>query len=313
MKDEKTSLAKTLEAVDNKAQYDGNAKKLLSHKTVLARIIKETMEEFKNSSYEEIVNAIEGQPQVARVPVNPGEVITGLPTENYIPNEEKITYDVRFTILAPDRTDVRFIVDIEAQKDFHPGYNIVGRGVYYCARELSAQKGTEFNHSDYDNIKKVYSIWLIMNSPDKYANTITEYSVTEKHISGQYNGPARYDLMSVVCVCLTSKSKKEEEGTLFGFLSTLFAADVTPAKKIRDLETVYGIKATKKMKEDIEIMCNLSEKIEEDAMVNAAKQTSREDAINFFKNGVALEIVVKSIKGLTKEEILEIYDEVHSE
>lgn len=313
MNDEKTSLTKTLEAVDNKAQYDGNAKKLLSHKPVLARIIKETMTEFKDSSYEEIINAIDGQPQVAKVLVHPGEVITGLPTENYIPNEKKVTYDVRFSIWAPDKTDVKLIVDIEAQKDFHPGYDIITRGIYYCARELSAQKGIEFDHSDYDSIKKVYSIWLIMNSPEKYANSITGYDVTKRHICSQYDGLARYDLMSVICVCLNSASKKKEEGTLFGFLSTLFATDITPNKKICDLEKVYGIKATKEMKEDIEVMCNLSEKIEEEATISATKKKAKEDANNLFKNGAALDLVIKSIEGLTKEEILEIYYEVHPE
>ena len=31
---------------------------------------------------------------------------------------------------------------------------------------LSSQKGTEFTGRDYDNIRKVYSIWICMNAPD---------------------------------------------------------------------------------------------------------------------------------------------------
>lgn len=46
-----------------------------------------------------------------------------------------------------------------------PGYDIVTRGIFYAARLISAQSGTEFTHSHYDDIKKVYSIWLCMNAP----------------------------------------------------------------------------------------------------------------------------------------------------
>ncbi len=54
---------------------------------------------------------------------------------------------------------IRLIINIEAQNDFYPGYPLIKRGIYYCSRMISAQYGTEFKNSHYENIKKVYSIW----------------------------------------------------------------------------------------------------------------------------------------------------------
>ena len=40
------------------------------------------------------------------------------------------------------------MINIEAQKKWNPGYEIVTRGIFYCARMISGQKHTEFEHSD---------------------------------------------------------------------------------------------------------------------------------------------------------------------
>ena len=58
--------------MDDKAKYDAACKRLLSEKIILAWIMKSCMEEFRNSDVKEIAaEYIEGQPQVAEVPVNP--------------------------------------------------------------------------------------------------------------------------------------------------------------------------------------------------------------------------------------------------
>ena len=69
----------------------------------------------------------------------------------------KVTYDIRFYVLTPDEKHVKIIMNLEAQLKFNPGYDLVTRGVFYCARMLSAQYGTEFTTQDYDGLKKVYS------------------------------------------------------------------------------------------------------------------------------------------------------------
>ncbi|OUP84952.1 hypothetical protein B5F07_06840 [Lachnoclostridium sp. An169] len=42
------------------------------------------------------------------------------------------------------KRQIKLIINVEAQKDFHPGYSLMTRGIFYGARMISAQKGTEF-------------------------------------------------------------------------------------------------------------------------------------------------------------------------
>lgn len=103
---QKTYLSDALSIADTKAKYDAEVKKILSAKIILAWIMKFSMEEFKDYPIEEIMTSIEGEPEIATIPVYPGKVrpeaITGL------------------------------------QKEFKPGYSLVTRGVFYCARMLSS-------------------------------------------------------------------------------------------------------------------------------------------------------------------------------
>ena len=50
---------------------------------------------------------------------------------------------------------------------------------------ISAQYGTVFTKSYYEKIQKVCSVWICMNPPKERSNTITEYSLTEKHHIGK--------------------------------------------------------------------------------------------------------------------------------
>ena len=53
----------------------------------------------------------------------------------------------------------KLYVNIEAQKSFYPGYDLVTRGIIYPARLISQQMDIEYTANDYDGVKKVYSIW----------------------------------------------------------------------------------------------------------------------------------------------------------
>ena len=64
------SIKETVIASDKEAQYDDKAKKLLSHKFILAYILVNTIEEFRGMNPAEVVNYIEGEPYVSLVPVS---------------------------------------------------------------------------------------------------------------------------------------------------------------------------------------------------------------------------------------------------
>ncbi len=265
--DGETTVFQGLNVTDVKARYDAACKRLLSEKAILARIMKGCLEEYKNCDAADIAERyIEGQPQVADIPVHPdgeGSMITGMNTEDKAVREGTVTYDIRFRALVPDADEwVALIINVEAQNVFHPGYPLLKRAVYYCSRMISAQYGREFTGQHYERIKKVYSIWICMDPPKKRANTVTRYRLTEEHLVGNAAEPARnYDLLSVVMLCLGSP-EDENYGGVLRMLEVLLSNDLTEAEKERILQSDYGIPMTVPMREEMSTMCNLSDGIE---------------------------------------------------
>lgn len=140
MKEEKTPLANSLEMADNKAKYDENVKNILSNKIIPAWILKYTVKEFKNDGIDNIVDLIEGEPEVASISIYPGKTnryyrIAGLSTENNVPSEGEVTFDIKFVVYTSDGHRVKLIINVEAQKKFNPGYDLVTRGVFYGTRK----------------------------------------------------------------------------------------------------------------------------------------------------------------------------------
>lgn len=169
---ENTYIPDTLEGNDCKDRLDTEVKKVLSDKTVLAWILKYTVAEFEKYSIEKIRECIEGTPEVGTHPVNPKskrkvghtnkhprndkynqapEAITGSDTVDKVQGEGTITYDIRFYAITPAQKRIKLILNVEAQKSFQKlRYDLVTRGMFYVARMISSQKGTEFNGGCYD-------------------------------------------------------------------------------------------------------------------------------------------------------------------
>ena len=266
---QKNQISRKIDITDKKAEYDENVKYLLSEKIILAHILVYAVKEYFGMKPEDVAELIEGMPQVSKVAVNPGESnmpeIIGDNVEDATPNEGKVTYDIRFRALAPERDALmQLIIDVEAQKDYYPGYDLLTRGIYYGARMISAQKGAEFLEDDYDKIKKVYSIWICMNAPSYAENTITEYGIQKRSIAGEFpENRGRYDLMSVIMICLSKKVAQAGDNTkLQRLLGTLLASEMTKAEKKDIIESEYGIPMNQEIERRVNTMCNLSEAIE---------------------------------------------------
>ena len=276
---QKNQLSRKIDITDKKAEYDENVKYLLSEKIILAHILVYAVKEYSGMKPEEVVELIEGTPQVSKIAVNPGESnmpeITGDNVEDIIPYEGKITYDIRFRALVPGCDEmIQLIMDVEAQKDYYPGYDLLTRGIYYGARMISAQKGSEFVGNDYNKIKKVYSIWICMNVPGYAENTITEYGIQKRNIAGMFpDDKGRYDLMSVIMICLSKKVVQAEETTkLQRLLGTLLSSEMTKAEKKDIMESEYGIPMKQEIERRVNTMCNLGEAIEERGIEQGIEQ-----------------------------------------
>ena len=296
------SLAVAINVADSKAEYDENIKNILSEKEVLAWILKSTTSEFEGLSIGEIMECIEGEPEVSTVKVNPGESnnlvdskrrIIGSKNEDKVSNEGTIAYDIRFYAYVPSKEKrIKIILNLEAQKNFYPGYQIVTRGVFYGGRMISAQLDTEFEIPKYDELKKVYSIWICMDAPQYIGNSISSYSLEKKDIvKGIPDNKQAYDKLSVVLVCLNEKMEKETE--FLEMMNTLLSQSMSVERKKKILEEKFHISMNSTLGEKVNLMCNLSDLVEERGEHNKLRK----------------QVEKKLLKGIPVEEIAEALEE----
>lgn len=263
----RNEFARNLDLAQAKIQYDEQCKKVLGDKNVLSWILQRTVREYAGMNREEIMKCIEGEPEIGSRRVNPGETnalqITGMANEDKVNEEGTIFYDIRFFAWIPkSREKIRLIINVEAQKKYHTGYSLTTRGVFYGARMISAQLGTEFEIPEYDKIKKVYSIWICMNAPQYIGNAISEYKLEKTDlIPGIPDRRKEYDKLSVVMVCLNTK--KETEDQFLGMLQTLFNTELAEKEKKERLEQEYEIQMENGFGKELSLMCNLSDTVEE--------------------------------------------------
>ena len=243
-------------------EYDASAKRLLSSKKILAWILKYCVPEFENCEIADIRDKyIEGTPEVGTVPVLPDETnaarIVGDNVEDKTLTEGTVTYDIRFRAITPEKDSLGLIINIEAQHSANLEYPLTKRAFYYCSRLISAQHDTVFTKSEYGKIKKVYSIWLCMESPDETSG-ITRYSMEESFPYGHIGEEKKnYDLAQIVMIYL-SEEKKELGNRLLNLLYEIFKSRDNAAGKMKVLHSEYDIQLSHSEEGMVDHMCNLS-------------------------------------------------------
>ena len=297
--------------------YDQHAKRLLSQRTIMARLLKRTVPEFQEASLSDIAEKyIEGTPQISQIPIDRDKTnavrnilrspkqIFGDATEQIGITEGLIRFDILFHARVPKSNDlITLIINVEAQRTQRRsklGYAILRRAVYYASRLISSQKETEFTGSSYDDIKKVYSIWLCMDSPDG-KSAINRYDLTEYHILNCHKEhPIDYDLISIITIYLGEKQDTQEDW-LIRFLRILFKETrMSPTEKKNVLKKEFDMDTTSDLEEELMTMCNLSTGIYEQGIEQGIEQGRAEEKIH---------MVLKMLHGkLPMETIAQISD-----
>lgn len=266
-----THLAKALESVGNSnAAYDSNVKNLLADKQILSRILKYTLEEFKDMELHEIRKCICSDILVESQYLDAGlsnlEKVQGTATEDNVQNEGKILYDIRFSVKIKS-ADIKILINVEAQKSINPtslGYHIGNRIIFYLARMISAEKETEFCNSDYDNIKKAVSIWICL-SDEIEDGSIEKIEMQPRVLYGKETRMLSVDLMEGYLISLRVKENvKESKNELISMLEDLLNQDSFTEKKSKLVKKHHLIMDVE-LEGRLSSMCNLSERIEENA------------------------------------------------
>lgn len=205
--------------------------------------------------------------------------VQGMGNEDISQNEGTVYYDVRFNAIAPsteEHENIRLIINAEAQNRFKLKYPLTKRAVYYGSRLISAQHGTVFTKSDYQKLRKVYSIWICVNPAKRFRNTITRYSLKPEAIIGNaVEAPENYDLINIVMVCL-GKMEEWNDNNLIKFLGVLFQNELSAREKKDILERDFNIPMTETFESEVDDMCNLSQGVAEEAMQKGLEQGRQE-------------------------------------
>jgi len=266
-------LIYSADATYQKAQYDASAKRLLGQKIILAHIMIRVVDEFKGMDAETVASLIEGEPYISQVPVEPGltnkemtdagtgERIVGLNTENSEIDEGKVYFDIIFYVRMRDGL-AKMIINLEAQKNEPTKYFILNRAIFYTARLVSSQKEREFTGSDYNEIKQVYSIWICMNMKE---NSLSHIHMVKDDLLGDQDWKGNLDIPNIVMIGLAKEiPPKEERYELHRLLGTLLSQTMTAEQKLKLMKQEYDIPVDRhSIREEVKIMCNLSEGVEE--------------------------------------------------
>jgi len=275
-----TEIANAVNAAGDKAQYDTRVKRLLAQKSILAHILVKTVDEFKGMKPEDVVKYIEGEPSISVVPVElglanmektdaTGQRIVGLNTENAKINEGLVRFDIIFYVRMPSIVGRKnglsqIIVNIEAQKDEPTEYKILNRAIFYVSRLISSQKERDFVNTNYDDIKQVFSIWICMNMD---GNSLSHIHLTKDEMLKPCNWKGNLDLLNIVLIGITNEiPKHDEKYEMHRLIGALLSSELKEQEKLDIIEHEYNIPISQEFREDVSIMCNLSQGIEDKAI-----------------------------------------------
>ena len=184
--------------------------------------------------------------------------------EDNIPGEGKIFFDIRFTAYHRE-TEMKFLINLEAQRSSDPGklgYHLENRIIFYLARMISAQKQTEFYHSDYDRLKKVRSIWLCLDNRED-GDSIEEIYLDRTTVYGNKKNSYDTDLMRGIIINIRNgETIANSQNILISMLEKLLSKSSVEEKK-RILTKEYGMIMTTELEGRMQTMCNWSEAIKE--------------------------------------------------
>ena len=222
----------SFQVTEEMENVDRTCKELYKNKEVLAIILKGVAREFENYRPAEIMDFIEADSITDLEKVSPGHgsagggVNTNTSTDTRIIgddkefvalNEKLSLFDTKFRAVNPELSDGEITVnlhfDIEPQTTYRPGYPIEKRGLYYLARELSAQLSLVTENTDYGCLEKCYSIWICRDDvpqKERFSISLFEFSNTLNY--GEcYPRKEDYDLLTLVIIRLGDKVFRESE------------------------------------------------------------------------------------------------------
>ena len=210
-------------------------------------------------------------------------------------------------VLAHKIILANILVNIEAQKDEPSSYYIQNRAVFYACRMVSSQKERDFTGMNFNDIKKVYTIWICMNQKE---NSLNYLHLTNEKLMGKTAIEKAGDLIHIILLGLAKNLPPyTEKNKLHRLLGALFTNELTADEKISIIESEYNIEAKNELRKDVRKVSGLGESLVESAAEEAWEQGlelgGKQREIKF--------IISMNEKGYTIEQIADVTEKSKEE
>ena len=185
-------------------------------------------------------------------------------------------------------------------------YQLKNRAKYYVSRLISGQKNDPegFQGNRYNQMKQVVSIWICMNHKKRKDNTIERYYFknTNKRLTTNEVLSEQEESAEIIIVYPEENPVDvKSETNLSNFLNVLLRPNLlTKEEKFKILEEKYGILITDKFREEMEVMCNLSEGILQQGIEEGLAQGIKQGLSQGIEVG-KLDSTVQHVKSLMEE------------
>ena len=257
---------------------DAASKAIFASTPFMAQILKDTVGELADLDRQEIMNlCLNADVHFARVPVhdlrNPDALlksdspdngslrnrpVAAIANEDVSPTEGNVYFDIllELSIPLPEGGHVVATINIEVQNEINIIGRIIKRGIYYCSRLISRQNNRTFKAPKYENLRKVYSIWLLASADGLLANSIRRISLKEEIVAVKKKEakalPARcYDMMEVVVAGIDGDYVPTGQSGILELLWLLSSREMDYERKKQYLQEVFEMDMTEQMEEEI--------------------------------------------------------------
>lgn len=162
----------------------------------------------------------------------------------------------------------------------------------------------DFVNTNYNDIKRVFSIWVCMNMDE---NTMNYVHLVDDKLLGNYQCDGNLNLLNIVMIGIADKlPEHDEKYELHRLLGALLSSGLSEDEKLGIIETEYHIPLEDEIRKDVNVMCNLSQGIKEEGIaIGEAIGEARGEAIGEEKAKAAI-IINMHKKGIPLEEIAEM-------
>ncbi len=129
------------------------------------------------------------------------------------------------------------------------------------SRLVFSQKERDFVKTNYNDIRRFFSIWICMNMDE---NSMAYVHLTKDDLLGSYSWKGGFDLLNIVLIGISNELPvHDEKCDRHRLLSALLSMELTVDEKIGIIKSEYDISVNDELRKDVSVMCNLSQGIRE--------------------------------------------------